>query len=250
MNKVKEEIIQYIHNYKLNKIRFSENKEFLLKKMVLISNKIDSQPDYKKIYLREFDRIILSTLIHKDESLERDVLTALYKECTPIINKIVFDKLDDYKKDELWSRGFERFYKNLIDGKIYIKNCLIYNKESDRETRLTSYLYSVFWNILMEMLRESDKIRPFLEIDDQYDEQITDFDDIESEDDKKINAQEKAMQLLSEKCKKILELYYYKGLKHIEIAHQLNLANSDTSKSTKQRCFKQLKQLSVSILNN
>ena len=100
------------------------------------------------------------------------------------------------------------------------------------------------------MLRESDKIRPFLEIDDQYDEQITDFDDIESEDDKKINAQEKAMQLLSEKCKKILELYYYKGLKHIEIAHQLNLANSDTSKSTKQRCFKQLKQLSVSILNN
>ena len=60
----------------------------------------------------------------------------------------------------------------------------------------------------MEMLRDVEKVRPFLEIDDQSHENITDFEEIESEENNKINAQTKAMLLLSEKCKKILELYY------------------------------------------
>ena len=250
VSKTTEEIIQYIQNYKLNRIRFLENKDLFLTKILLISNKINTQKDYKLIYLREFDRIILSTLINRDETLERDVITALYHECLPIINKLVFNKLDDYKKNELWSRGYERFWKNLLNKKIHIQNYLIFNKETGRETRLTSYLYSVFWNILMEMLREDNKVRPFLESDDFDSEDIIDFDEPQSIEEKKQMAKDKAMQLLSENCKKSIELYYYAKLTHVEISQQLQLRNADTSKATKQRCLKKLKQLSIQFLNN
>lgn len=71
------------------------------------------------------------------------------------------------------------------------------------------------------------------------------FDDNKAED---INMKEimhssvrKAIELLTEKCKKIITYYYLHQMKMREIAIKLELASADVAKTQKSRCFKTLK---------
>ncbi|MEX2350108.1 MAG: sigma-70 family RNA polymerase sigma factor [Flavobacteriaceae bacterium] len=53
----------------------------------------------------------------------------------------------------------------------------------------------------------------------------------------------KGLQQLGAKCRKILELYYYKGMTLDEIQAELDYTSKDVLKSQKSRCLKQLKEL-------
>lgn len=48
---------------------------------------------------------------------------------------------------------------------------------------------------------------------------------------------------LNEKCRSILEDFYFFGLNMSEIAEKMNLSNAKTAKTTKSRCYKRWKEL-------
>lgn len=57
-----------------------------------------------------------------------------------------------------------------------------------------------------------------------------------------------AWNLLSEKCKDIVYLFYVEAIKMEEIAKLLDLANADTAKSTKSRCYKKFVSLAKAYI--
>lgn len=79
---------------------------------------------------------------------------------------------------------------------------------------------------------------------------IEDFQNLEFEDEiieDEISIQvvllQKAFDKMGEKCKKVLQLFYYEEKKLDEIQIELGYSNKDVLKSQKSRCLKQLKDL-------
>lgn len=122
---------------------------------------------------------------------------------------------------------------------------VIYEKTCDPNFSLTSsiktYLYSVVRNLWLNKLRQKKTV------------QIKDFEqfiEIEQEDneieikEERFNAIEKAIHLLGEKCRKIIQLFYYQQKSMQEIATELAYTNAANAKNQKYKCLQQLKKLS------
>ena len=62
----------------------------------------------------------------------------------------------------------------------------------------------------------------------------------ENDKEKKLGMIKKAMQILSDKCRQMLQLAIVEGCKMQEIARIMELANANVAKTTKSRCYKKL----------
>lgn len=114
------------------------------------------------------------------------------------------------------------------------------NNEFKLSSSLKTYLYSIVRNLWLKKLRDH---KVSLSLKD-----IEPYEDVEDTShvlalDMKLNAVEKALEFLGEKCKDILVKFYYYHLKMDEIAVVLNYSNAETVKSQKYKCLQQLKKI-------
>lgn len=121
---------------------------------------------------------------------------------------------------------------------------VLFEKTRDNGFSLTSslktYLYSIARNLWLKKLRDY-KI-PLRLIDIEPFELMDETSSFLALD-KQLNAVEKALEFLGEKCKDILVKFYYYHLKMDEIAFELNYSNAETVKSQKYKCLQQLKKI-------
>lgn len=108
------------------------------------------------------------------------------------------------------------------------------------QSSLRTYLFSIGKFMIYNKLKQSKQMYP-----------VEDFSDMELEietyqeaySDMEVKQLQQAFQKLGERCREVLQLFYYQEKKLDDILIQLNYSNKDVLKSQKARCIKQLKDL-------
>lgn len=105
-------------------------------------------------------------------------------------------------------------------------------------SKISTYLYSICNNLWKkELLRKSR-----LSSDEKDIPVHSDFFQKEQ-----INAITECIEKLSETCQKVLSLYYFDKMSMSEIAVRLDFSSSDTAKTKKYKCKKELDKLVLSM---
>ena len=195
------------------------------------------------------DKEIITKLKSSNKREQSQSMAELYIILKPILLSVV-KKFKHINADDLLQDGVFTFYNNLV-----IENKITLNNENEiinrdlRVTKITSYMYSVFFNICMELSRKSTWIQDIDEISPPEEElvEIEDFENEENQKDIKMRQLISNLSKLGEQCQKILKLFWLENLRHDEIANRMNLSNAQTSKATKSRCQNKLKEFTIHV---
>lgn len=107
-------------------------------------------------------------------------------------------------------------------------------------TQCSTFLISIAKNILKENSRDIQKI----DWDDRFNALFSDDENTlikkqnEEEDFLKL---EKIMEQISEKCKDIIQMFYFKAFSHQEIMEKMNYSSREVSRNTLNRCLDTMK---------
>ncbi|MBC7451368.1 MAG: sigma-70 family RNA polymerase sigma factor [Cytophagales bacterium] len=165
--------------------------------------------------------------------------------------------LDELKKgnesilDLLYKKNYRMMVKMIVKNNgseeeakdIYQESLIVlWQKAHDPSfvlySKISTYLYSICLNLWRKELerkkRHSYDMKEGSEI-------------IEMDRDERIKIINKCVQQLGETCRNILTYYYFDRLSMTEIAEKMNFANSDTAKTKKYKCKKELDQLVKSL---
>lgn len=129
---------------------------------------------------------------------------------------------------------------------------VLYENAQKRDFTLTcsvqTYLNSICRNQLLNRFRKDAKQLNFSE---DYLPEVNDwFEDLDCEDDDRLNAMEKALRYLKEtskNCFQLLQAFYYRKLSMKEIALEFDYTNEQNARNQKARCKKRLKVKSMEL---
>ncbi len=114
----------------------------------------------------------------------------------------------------------------------------VQNKEFKLSAKMDTYIFSIAKNLWLKSLRKNKRMQS--EGDWNTFESEATNSEIENENTAIIA---KYVNMLSDACRDILQLFYFDGLEMDEIALRLNFANADTVKAKKYQCKKKLEDL-------
>lgn len=129
---------------------------------------------------------------------------------------------------DLYQQSVLILYENIVNGKLV-----------EMSSNFKTYLYAVGKNKFSELKRQSE--RNTTEINDD----LPDSGNHEEEDRniKLIQLSEKALIILGNPCKDLLELYYYHKKSMNEIAELLGYKSEGSTKNQKYKCLLRLKEI-------
>lgn len=108
------------------------------------------------------------------------------------------------------------------------------------QSSVRTYLFSIGKFMIYNQLKKSKKMYPvedFSDLELELEEYQEDYNEME------IKLLQEAFQKLGERCREVLQLFYYEEKKLDDILILLNYSCKDVLKSQKARCVKQLKEL-------
>ena len=123
--------------------------------------------------------------------------------------------------------AFIAFYENVVEGKV-----------TELKSSVKTYVFSIAKYILFARLKKRGREVPNEQID-----QDTAFEPSYSIDEGDSEDLRNAMNQLSEGCRRILLLFYYRRYTIEAIVHTLNYKNENTAKANKSRCLKKLREI-------
>lgn len=119
---------------------------------------------------------------------------------------------------------------------------IFYKKLADQSFQFEGSLKTYIFNTAKYMWWRENKGEKEVEV-------IADFLGDESneleealEKEAKIQQAEKAVESLGDKCKQILEAFYYQGLKMVDIAKKFGYSNPKTAKNQKYKCLERARK--------
>jgi len=106
---------------------------------------------------------------------------------------------------------------------------------------INTYVYSVCKLLWLDELKKKNKSikYDFLPLMEEHSEDSAGSD---IEDDRPLKQAQEAVMKLGEKCKELLELFYFKKLSMKEIANKLGFASEKGAKNQKYRCIEKAKE--------
>ncbi len=113
-------------------------------------------------------------------------------------------------------------------------------KLDNLQSSVGTYLFSIGKFMIFQLLKKRKKMHAVEDLN-LIDFEFESYD--EEKDDAEVKALRRAIELLGEQCKKVIQLFYYEEKKLDEILTLLKYTNKDVLKSQKSRCMKQLKDL-------
>lgn len=114
----------------------------------------------------------------------------------------------------------------------------------EQQSKLTTFFYGINRYLMLNELRKQQKHGQSLEWSDTL--IITDADlDYDFEKERKLDAMERILSRLSEKCKSILEFFYFKKWSMEQIAAELNYSSVNSAKTQKYKCIEQASKMAV-----
>lgn len=108
------------------------------------------------------------------------------------------------------------------------------------QSSVRTYLFSIGKFMIYNHLKKSKKMYPvedFSDLELELEEYQEEYNEME------IKLLQEAFQKLGERCREVLQLFYYEEKKLDDILILLNYSCKDVLKSQKARCVKQLKEL-------
>ena len=144
--------------------------------------------------------------------------------------------VEEYDSLDIYHDAILALQENVINGKVDML-----------KSSISTYLFAIGKYKFYHSFREKAKIN--ITDDIELIEKNFDFD-VDFSDEKTTNQQillKNGFKKMGERCKKVLELFYYHGYNLDEITEILNYSDKNVLKSQKSRCIKQLKKYSNQI---
>ena len=106
---------------------------------------------------------------------------------------------------------------------------------------INTYLYSICKLIWLDELKKKNKSikNDFIELSDEH---LLDTVNEDIENDRPLKKAQDAVMKLGDKCKQLLELFYFKKLSMKEIAKVVGFASEKGAKNQKYRCIEKAKE--------
>ena len=169
---------------------------------------------------------------------EDDAISALYRqyrsEALSWLRKHY--QLDEVQSLDIFQESIVQLYHNIISNKLTSLN-----------SSIKSYLFGICKNKIKEYRRQYPKLDDLSYISNAKlfsDDQIIKHKLEEKETlEAQVELVKKYMDELGDPCKKILELFYFRGKNMSEITEILSYNNSNTTKNQKYKCIKRLQLL-------
>ena len=166
---------------------------------------------------------LLQKRIREDDKTALDFIYKEYKD--GFINYALRYELDRDELEDIFQDSVIAVYQNLVIKKVVLKN-----------SSLKTYLYGIGKNMIYSRFKK--KINTVAVIDNLTVEE--EYFEEEISEEQKLLA--KHFSNLSESCKQILKLFYYRGFTVKEIVEVTDYKDENTVKSHKSRCLKGLKE--------
>lgn len=132
---------------------------------------------------------------------------------------------------------------------VYQHSILIFYEKitQDKLTFLTStiktYLFAIGKNQVLEKIKRNNRFSSSIQFEASGN--IFQTDELNLENETRLNLVEKCLEELGDPCRALLISYYYEKKSMIEIAELLGYKNTDTTKNQKYKCLKRLKKLFI-----
>ena len=176
------------------------------------------------------DQHTIVTLLKQGDT---DILEKIYTENREgFLNFSRKFQVEDYDAVDIYQDAILVLRENAIEGKL-----------DDLESNISTYLFAIGKYKIFQKFRLKSKTE-FREEFEFFEENI-DFDVNLSDSNltKEQRLLKKCYDQLGERCKSVLNLFYYQGYQLDEIKDILGYSNKQVLKSQKSRCLKQLKNL-------
>jgi len=135
--------------------------------------------------------------------------------------------------EDVFSDAVIDVYQNVLSGR-YIK--------SERAS-LKSYMFEIGKNKILNILNKQKVSDTHLKvISYQQDKSYNNIFDL-NKNQEITNKVQELMELIDEKCRKVLTLFYFHSLSMEEIAAEMEFKNEDVAKNKKLKCLRRLQHL-------
>lgn len=161
----------------------------------------------------------------------------LYKEF-PKIEKLI-----------LSSGGTKSMAEEIFHDSLLLLLEKVHDEKFVLSAKLSTFFYGINRMLMLNELRKLKKHEISLEWSDTL---IINQEDLQYDQEKeeKLNAMEQVIAQISEKCRTILELFYFKKLNMEQIAEKFNYSSVNSAKTQKYKCLEQASKLALSIVDH
>ena len=155
--------------------------------------------------------------------------------------KSLYAYLPVVKKFMLKNNGTRQEAEDIFQEGLVIFCNKIHKPEFLLTCTINTYLYSVCKLLWLDELKKKNKTikNDFMPLTDEH---LEDSITVDIEDDRPLKQAQEAIMKLGEKCKEILELFYFKKLSMKDIASKLGFASEKGVKNQKYRCIEKVKE--------
>lgn len=166
-----------------------------------------------------------------------------------IIAKI--EQGDESALDYLYQKHYRMMLKLVlrnsgteIEAQDVFQDALVvfWQKVTSRQLTLTSKISTYLYSICQNLWRKELERKKRLSNEEKDGEVIMDHDRQE-----RIQAIQDCVASMGDTCRKVLSYYYFDGLSMNDIAEKMGFANSDTAKTKKYKCKKELDKIVTSM---
>lgn len=179
---------------------------------------------------------------------DQEILKLLHERKYNPAMKGLYHYFPVVKKHILKNNGSKEEAEDIFQESLIILCNKVTKPDFHLTAGLNTYIYGICKLLWLEELKKKNKSlkSEFIEgLDEERVMEIT--GDIE--DDKKRSLAQQAVMQLGQKCKELLELFYFKQRTMKEIAIQLGFATEKVAKNQKYRCIEKAKENLKSLSN-
>ena len=162
-------------------------------------------------------------VIEKIQKGDERALDYLYtKNYKMMVNLILKNSGTETEAKDVFQDALVVFWQKIIRGELVLTS------------KISTYLYSVCWNLWRKELDRKKRLS---------NEEKDGSEKMEHDRQEQIRIIRECVDSLGETCRKVLAYYYFDGFAMKEIAEKMGFANSDTAKTKKYKCKKELDKL-------
>ena len=176
---------------------------------------------------------IVNGFYQNDENVLHKIYATVYPK---VMAHILKNNGDEAHAKDVFQDAFVACWKNIKEQKF-------------TEGNVEGYLFTIAKNKWTDYLRSSKYKNTVRNAGIVHMEPITDYNAAEVKDDSDQEHMKLALDKLGDKCKNLLNLFYFERKKMNEIAEELNITSASV-RNQKYRCMEKLRSLALEIKNN
>ncbi|WP_298425177.1 sigma-70 family RNA polymerase sigma factor [uncultured Kordia sp.] len=169
----------------------------------------------------------LQDLLRSDDKKALETIYVKYKN--EFLNYAKKYGLDTYNATDIYQDAIIAMHHNFVSSQLVITS-----------SSIKTYLFGIGKFKILKKLKEEQK---FLNVEAKEEDTYTETRIEELEPSEQSITLSKNLDKMSESCRKVLELFYYRNLTVEEIVQLTDYKDGNTVRSHKSRCLKRLKSL-------